>query len=87
MKIKLKYTKQKQQLQQAQERIDELEMKYENTGAIFNRQYMWEKIERYEKYLQEMIEAKDLSEWLSQNDWATEADYFVMKARQALETK
>jgi hypothetical protein len=37
---------------------------------------MWEKIERYEKYLQEMIEAKDLSEWLSQNDWAAEADYF-----------
>lgn len=41
---------------QAQERIAELEMKYENTGAVFNRQYMQEKIERYEKAIKETLE-------------------------------
>ncbi|SFA55535.1 hypothetical protein SAMN05192569_10638 [Parageobacillus thermantarcticus] len=76
---------QAEKAEQLQERVEELEMKYENTGAIFNRQYMREKIERYEKVLKEMIEAKDLADWLSQNEWATEADYFVTKAREALE--
>lgn len=84
-KLDMEYLKLLEQLEQAQERIAELEMKYENTGAVFNRQYMREKIERYEKVLKEMIEAKDLADWLSQNEWATEADYFVTKAREALE--
>ncbi|SFA54777.1 hypothetical protein SAMN05192569_105515 [Parageobacillus thermantarcticus] len=77
----------KEQLKEAQEQVEYFEMKYENTGAVFNRQYMREKIERYEKVLKEMIEAKDLADWLSQNEWATEADYFITKAREALEEK
>jgi len=75
----------KEQLKEAQKQVEYFEMKYENTGAVFNRQYMQEKIERYEKVLREMIEANDLADWLSQNRWATEADYFVTKARKALE--
>jgi uncharacterized protein YaaR (DUF327 family) len=53
-KLDMEYLKLLEQLEQAQERIAELEMKYENTGAVFNRQYMQEKIERYEKVLKEI---------------------------------
>jgi len=31
-------------------------MKYENTGAIFNRRHMLDKIERYENAIKECIE-------------------------------
>lgn len=44
------------QLQQAQAKAEYYEMKYENTGAIFNRRHMLDKIERYEKAIKECIE-------------------------------
>jgi len=86
-KLNMEYLKLLDEFEQMKERIIEMEMKYENTGAVFNRQYMREKIERYEKALREMIDANDLADWLSQNEWATEADYFITKAREALEEK
>jgi cell division septum initiation protein DivIVA len=46
----------KEQLKEAQEQVEYFEMKYENTGAVFNRQYMQEKIERYEKAIKETLE-------------------------------
>lgn len=44
------------QLQQAQAKAEYYEMKYENTGAIFNRRHMLDKIERYENAIKECIE-------------------------------
>jgi len=38
------------------EKAEYYEMKYENTGAIFNRRHMLDKIERYEKAIKECIE-------------------------------
>jgi hypothetical protein len=44
------------QLQQAQAKAEYYEMKYENTGAIFNRRHMLDKIERYENAIKECID-------------------------------
>ena len=41
---------------QAQAKAEYYEMKYENTGAIFNRRHMLDKIERYENAIKECIE-------------------------------
>jgi len=41
------------------EKAEYYEMKYENTGAIFNRRHMLDKIERYEKAIKECIERMD----------------------------
>jgi len=38
------------------EKAEYYEMKYENTGAIFNRRHMLDKIERYENAIKECIE-------------------------------
>jgi hypothetical protein len=41
------------------EKAEYYEMKYENTGAIFNRRHMLDKIERYENAIKECIERMD----------------------------
>jgi len=38
------------------EKAEYYEMKYENTGAIFNRRHMLDKIERYENAIKECVE-------------------------------
>jgi len=38
------------------EKAEYYEMKYENTGAIFNRRHMLDKIERYDNAIKECIE-------------------------------
>ena len=45
-----------EQFEQAQAKAEYYEMKYENTGAIFNRRHMLDKIERYENAIKECIE-------------------------------
>ncbi|KYD07657.1 hypothetical protein [Saccharococcus caldoxylosilyticus] len=45
---------QAEKAEQLQERVEELEMKYENTGAIFNRQYMQEKIEQQQQEIERL---------------------------------
>ena len=41
------------------EKAEYYEMKYENTGAIFNRRHMLDKIERYENAIKECVERMD----------------------------
>jgi len=52
----IKHKKRWKHLFEQAEKAEYYEMKYENTGAIFNRRHMLDKIERYENAIKECIE-------------------------------
>lgn len=58
----------------------------EKTVVIHLKSYseLLDKIERYEETLVEVVEQKNLIDFLDKNEWATSEDYFAHLARKAL---
>ena len=68
------------QYKQQSEKVERMEMMYENTGSIMNRRHLMDKVERYEealKYISE-IEQPD-------GGYVSRLDVAVTKAKQVLE--
>jgi DNA repair exonuclease SbcCD ATPase subunit len=85
---------QAEKAEQLQERVEELEMKYENTGAIFNRQYMQEKIEQQQQEIRKLqqqlqqaqAKIERCKEIFKDIRDASSDIYALRKAEQALQT-
>lgn len=75
--------KKNDRIKELEEKIERLEMMYENTGSIMNRRHQIDKIERYEKALRYISTTKDYCAV----DWIDIIEDYENKAKEALEDR